>query len=119
MYWFSGFVLRRISAQRLIFPAAFPTCKYPVGPDAAVRAIECNVRFRSSSSKSGPSAVRPEGAITRRVNERPVSTLRRTAANDGYVGGLIVYIDQPSWHVPLGMKHAPDIHMGLEFKVEN
>jgi hypothetical protein len=29
----------------------------------------------------------PEGAPTRRVNERPVSTLRRGAANVGFVGG--------------------------------
>jgi hypothetical protein len=32
---------------------------------------------------------------------------------------LIIYVGQPSWHVPFSMKHAPDIHTGLEFKIEN
>ena len=35
------------------------------------------------------------------------------------VGGLILYIGQPSWHVPLGMKHAPNVNMRLEIKIEN
>ena len=34
-------------------------------------------------------------------------------------GILSLFIAQPNWHLSLGMKHAPDIQMGLEFKVEN
>src|SRR3546814_2134819 len=69
----------------------------------------CGTAALSQSRLLAPTQPRDEqrAVIRKRLECRERKLCRR----------LIIYISQPNWHVPLGMKHAPDIHMGLEFKV--
>src|SRR3546814_883571 len=70
----------------------------------------CGTAALSQSRLLAPTQPRGEqrAVIRKRLECRERKLCRR----------LIIYISQPNWHVPLGMKHAPDIHMALEFKVK-